>query len=125
VAGFVGRTNFLDGTARSDAIAFPGFALPSAGLADLPAPGEKASFSVRPWQIATHDAPPAPGDGCWRIEGRVVERAYLGEQWEYVVQPLNSALRLRVSTPPLPRREVGQAVWLEIDPRVVARIPPP
>jgi ABC-type Fe3+/spermidine/putrescine transport system ATPase subunit len=125
VAGFVGRTNFLDGTVRGDAIAFPGFALPIAGIADPPDPGEKASFSVRPQQIAMRVARPGAGNGCWWIEGRITERAYLGEHWEYVVQPSDSALPLRVSTPPLARHEVGQAVWLEIDPQAVARIPPP
>ncbi len=124
VAGFVGRTNFLDGTVQGDAIAFPGFALPVALLADPPALG-KASFSVRPQQIAFCETPPARSDSQWRIEGRIIERAYLGEHWDYVVQPSSSALKLRVSTPPTARREVGQPVWLEIDPQAIARIPPP
>ncbi len=125
VAGFVGRTNFLDGTVQGEAIAFPGFVLPIAGVADPPGPGDKASFSVRPQQIAMREVPPAVSDGRWRIEGQITERAYLGEHWEYVVRPSNSALLLRVTTPPLGRREVGQAVWLEIDPQAIARIPPP
>ncbi len=125
VAGFVGRTNFLDGRMEGGAIAFPGFSVPAAGIVDTPGHGDAASFSVRPQQVALHDAHPAAADGHWWIEGRIVERAYLGEHWDYVVEPANSPLRLRVSTSPVERHEIGRAVWMEIDPGAIARVPPP
>ena len=55
--------------------------------------------------------------------GAIAERAYLGEHWEYVVRPAASELRLRVSTAPQAVYETGDAVWLEIDPRRIARVP--
>lgn len=82
------------------------------------------SFSVRPQNISIHRSAPADVNGSgWWIEGSIAERAYLGESWEYVVQPSASGLRLRVSTPPPTVYEAGDAVWLEIDPRHIARVP--
>ena len=51
------------------------------------------------------------------------ERAYLGEYWEYVVRPAESDLRLRVSASPQTVYNTDDAVWLEIDPRRITRIP--
>jgi iron(III) transport system ATP-binding protein len=124
VAGFIGRTNFLDGTADTGTIRFPGFTaradlLPEvAGLLHGP-----VSFSVRPQNIVLHRAAPADANGAWWVEGRIAERAYLGEYWEYVVRPAAAELRLRVSAAPQSVYETGDAVWLEIDPRRIAREP--
>jgi iron(III) transport system ATP-binding protein len=118
VAGFIGRTNFLDGTAAGGTIGFSGFAVPADGIDNGP-----VSFSVRPQNITMHSAAPAAANGCWLIQGAIAERAYLGESWEYVVRPAASELRLRVSTPPHIACSVGDAVWLEIDPRRAARVP--
>ena len=54
-----------------------------------------------------------------------MERAYLGEYWEYLVQPKNSAARIRVTTEPLTIHEVGDGVWLRLDPARAARVPGP
>ena len=125
VAGFIGRTNFLDGTVDGGRIVFDGFTLP-AGLApegnNLP---RKASFSIRPQTIAIERARPANPDAGWFIEGTVVERAYLGEYWEYLVQPLGSAARIRVTTEPLTFHDVNEQVWLQLDPTRAARVPGP
>jgi iron(III) transport system ATP-binding protein len=122
VAGFIGRTNFLDGTAAGGQIALPGAVVPASLLPEAVPPG-KVSFSVRPSSIAIHDAAGEPG-ACWWIEGRVSERAYLGEHWDYVVQP-DSGPGLRVTAPPTRVQAVGDRVWLAIDPRRIARIPTP
>ena len=124
VAGFIGRTNFLDGVVDGSVIAFPGFRV----RADLAPPDAgsrngQASFSVRPQNISIHRAAPADTNGAWWVEGRIAERAYLGEYWEYVVRPAESDLRLRVSASPQTVYDTGDAVWLEIDPRRAARIP--
>jgi len=123
VAGFIGRTNFLDGVAGGGTIAFPGAAVPAGLLAD-PVPDGPVSFSVRPGSVALHAATGDPGSAWW-IAGRVTERAYLGEYWEYVVQPDGTGPGLRVTTSPTQALAVGDPVWLAIDPARAARIPPP
>jgi len=50
------------------------------------------------------------------IEARLLERVYLGESWDYLVTPLASGLRLNAASPPREVFEVGDAVWLELDP---------
>jgi iron(III) transport system ATP-binding protein len=124
VAGFIGRTNFLDGRVEGDRIVFPGFAVPKGPVADGLAPGAPASFSVRPQAIGIRAVAPAAADG-WTIRGTIVERAYLGEYWEYGVRPENSELRIRVTSPPDVVHRVEDRVWLEIDPTRIAPVPVP
>jgi len=69
--------------------------------------------------------PPATRDEAWWIEGVIVERAYLGEYWEYLVRPRESDARIRVTTEPLTIHEVNDAVWLRLDPIRAARVPGP
>jgi iron(III) transport system ATP-binding protein len=77
-------------------------------------------ISVRPQGLHLHrDAPPA-GNGKVAIPVAVTSRVYLGESWDYVVAPADSATRLRVAAPPLDVHEVGDKVWLEFDPRQIA-----
>ncbi|HBK04947.1 MAG TPA: ABC transporter ATP-binding protein [Acetobacteraceae bacterium] len=123
VAGFIGRTNLLDGRRDGDRIVFPGFDVHAASAPVGEVPG--ASFSVRPQTILLHDNPPADRGESWWVEGRIEERAYLGEYWEYVVRAGDSDTRLRVSTPPTDMHDIGRAVWIEIDPSRIAPIPGP
>jgi iron(III) transport system ATP-binding protein len=125
VAGFIGRTNFLDGTLDGARIVFPGFSVPAGLAPDAATLPRDASFSVRPQHISLHRSAPAQGNGGWWVEGRIAERAYLGEYWEYVVRPPQADLRLRVSAPPDNVFDADEPVWLEIDPRNIARIPSP
>ncbi len=123
VAGFIGRTNFLDGTVDGGMIVFPGFTVPvgiAPGAAGMNGP---VSYSVRPQTIGIHRAAPVTANGAWWVEGRIIERAYLGEYWEYVVRPADSDLRLRVSASPQTVYDTGDTVWLEIDPHRIARVP--
>jgi iron(III) transport system ATP-binding protein len=125
VAGFIGRTNFLDGTVAGGQIAFEGFTLPAGLAPDAATLPKNASFSIRPQTILIErEAPSAPGLAWW-IEGTVMERAYLGEYWEYLVRPLNSDARIRVTTEPLALHEVNDSVWLQLDPARAARVPGP
>ena len=121
VAGFIGRTNLLDGRREGNRIVFPGFDVP----ADAAPCGEAsgASFSVRPQTIMLHGQRPVGPTQNWWIAGRIEQRAYLGEYWEYVVRPTASDLRLRVSTPPTDMHAIDQDVWMEIDPGRIAPIP--
>ena len=125
VAGFIGRTNFLDGTVEGNRIVFDGYDLPAALAPDAANLPQKTSFSVRPQTIGMERARPASVAEGWWIEGVVVERAYLGEYWEYVVRPNESGAKIRVTTEPLSVHEVNDAVWLRLDPSRAARVPGP
>ena len=123
VAGFIGRTNFLDGEARGDAIAFDHFEIPRGAFADAPALQGRVSFSLRPQSIGLHRQPP-PADRASVVQGQVTQRAYLGEHWDYTVRPAGSALALRVTARPHEVFEVDEKVWLELDPRQMAALEP-
>jgi iron(III) transport system ATP-binding protein len=122
VAGFIGRTNFIEGTTDSHQIAFDGFALPrSAFEEDVPSHG-KAVFSVRPHTMRLSAAPPASRDGSTSVGVVVLERAFLGAHWDYLVRPREAAAPLRVMTSPLDDIAVGANAWLEFEPRQMALI---
>jgi ABC-type Fe3+/spermidine/putrescine transport system ATPase subunit len=118
VAGFIGRTNLLDGRRSNGRIVFPGFDVPADHL-------DGASFSVRPQAIKLHDAVPDSKGGAWCVAATIAERAYLGDYWDYVVRVANSDMRMRVSTPPNEFHAIDQPVWMEIDPASIAAIPEP
>ena len=120
VAGFIGRTNFLDGIAEAGQVVFAGATVPAA-LLPQPVSGP-VSFSVRPGSIGLH---PTRGDDAtaWWIEGTVTERAYLGEYWDYVVRPTADGTPIRVTAPPSQNLAVGDPIWLSIDPATIAQIP--
>lgn len=123
VAGFIGRTNLMEGKCCGTDIVFDGFTLPQMMFAEgETAQKEAITFSVRPQSIALRrsasEAKNAPGT----IRGRLLERAFLGETWDYVVAPEGSGLRLKVATLPFQIFEVGDAVWLEFDPTQMAAI---
>jgi iron(III) transport system ATP-binding protein len=123
VAGFIGRTNFVDGACEGEEVLFDRFALPRGRFEDGGRGfGRTLLFSVRPQSIVLHRESAAPTEGGCFVAGEVVERAYLGESWDYVVTPTESALRLKVATPPVHIFAVGEKVWLEFDPRQMAPI---
>jgi iron(III) transport system ATP-binding protein len=123
VAGFIGRTNFLDGLVDGNQIVFPGFTVPLGSVPDSNGLVGEASFSVRPQMIEI--ATQRSDEAGWWVEGRIAERAYLGEYWEYAVRPVGSALKIRVTTPPTTLHGADDAVWLRIDPARAARVPAP
>jgi iron(III) transport system ATP-binding protein len=122
VAGFIGRTNFIDGEARGGEVAFDGFALPRALFAEPERLQGRVTFSIRPQSIHLHGQAPPSSDRTHAIPGTVVQRAYLGEHWDYAVRPEGSALSLRVTARPHEVFEVGGRVWLDIDPGQMAAI---
>jgi iron(III) transport system ATP-binding protein len=121
IAGFIGRTNFLDGKARGGQLAFDGFAIPRVRFAELAPLSGKVAFSLRPQSIHLHRQAPSLSDQAAVIPGAIVQRAYLGEYWDYAVRPAGSDLSLRVSTRPHEVFEVGAKVWLELDPQQLFR----
>jgi ABC-type Fe3+/spermidine/putrescine transport system ATPase subunit len=122
VAGFIGRTNFLDGYIRDGQAVFDGTALPARMVPGLDVSVRKVSFSVRPNTIVLHRAKPAE-NGIWLLGGKIVERAFLGEYWDYGVLPDGGSTVLRVSTPPLDMHDIGTALWVGIDPGRIVEIP--
>ena len=92
VAGFIGRTNFVE--------------------------REGGTYSLRPQAIGLSVAKPAANG----VEAEIVDRAYLGEHWDYQVKPLGEPKPLRVSTGPNAIFQLSQRVWLEIDPAAMVRV---
>ena len=92
VAGFIGRTNFVD--------------------------RDGGTYSIRPQAIGLSAARPVAN----AVEADIVGRSYLGEYWDYLAQPLGETKPLRVSTGPNDLFAVGQRVWLEIDPAAMVRV---
>jgi ABC-type Fe3+/spermidine/putrescine transport system ATPase subunit len=113
VAEFIGRSNILDGRPNGAHVSFDGFEVASARL-DSRGPIRTSEFSLRSQNAALHANCPA-GVGVI-LPGTIVERAFLGETWDYGFQSAASALKLRIMSPPLDVFAVGQKVWLEIDP---------
>ena len=122
VAGFIGRTNFLDGEVRGEEVAFDHFAMTRACFEEPSALRGRVSFSLRPQSIHLHRQPPSSVERACIVPGQVVQRAYLGEHWDYTVRPADSGLLLRVTARPHEVFEVNERVWLEVDPRQMARI---
>ena len=121
VASFIGRTNLLEAQCDRQQVHFDGFDLPRAAFEPGLPSGGALVFSVRPQSIALHDEPPATG-APFLVAGRLLERAFLGESWDYVVQPDASGLRLKITAPPHRRFEVGDDVWLGFDPAQMAPV---
>jgi iron(III) transport system ATP-binding protein len=123
VAGFIGRTNLLEGELEGSEIGFGGFGAPARLFPDARSFERKVLFSLRPENIHLHRRAPQSQDGRWWIAGEIVDRSYLGESWDYVVTPKNTGLQIRASCPPRQIFDKRESVWLEIDPALVAHIP--
>jgi ABC-type Fe3+/spermidine/putrescine transport system ATPase subunit len=119
VAGFIGRTNFIEGTCNGDTVSFGPFAMPQSQLDGAPATGQ-VTVSVRPQSMRI--AREQSLNGAPQVAGAIAERAYLGEFWDYVVTLADSALRLRVTAAPLDIYQVGESIWLTLDPKQMTPI---
>ena len=119
VAGFIGRTNFLEGTRSGSDVRFDGFTAPTAAVEGANGVGELL-YSLRPQAVSlTAQKPGGPG---LAVEAEITGRAYLGEYWDYQARPLGCAKPIRVSTAPTSIFEVGSHAWLEIDPAAMVRV---
>jgi len=115
VAGFIGRTNFLTGARREDAVDFGGFQLPSRALAadgQLPA---EVQVSIRPQAIQLLRERPAERDQRYCVPASIQRRSYLGESWDYHISLAPSLEPVRVTARPSDVFEVGQAIYAEFD----------
>jgi ABC-type Fe3+/spermidine/putrescine transport system ATPase subunit len=113
VAGFIGRTNFLEGRLRGDMADFSGVQLPAQALGgSLP---EQIKVSIRPQSIHLHRSAPAAADGRFHFPARIEQRAYLGETWDYQIRIEGLQEPLRVTARPQEVFEVDEKVVAEID----------
>ena len=119
VAGFIGRTNFLEGTLNGGDVRFDGFSAAASRLEGASGPGALL-YSLRPQAIGLSSH--KPNGGSLAVEAEIAGRSYLGEYWDYQARPLGGAKPVRVSTGPSTVFEVGSRVWLEIDPAAMVRV---
>ncbi len=106
VAGFIGRTNQVTGKRGTGSVAFSGFALPG----DLfTGAGAEVFISIRPQSLHLSAAEPAT-DNLLKLRGRIKERAFLGETWDYVFVT-DSGLELRIVARPHEIYALGAEVW--------------
>jgi ABC-type Fe3+/spermidine/putrescine transport system ATPase subunit len=115
VAGFIGRTNFLVGARRDDAVDFGGFQLPARALAaDGRLPSE-VQVSIRPQGIHLLRDKPAEREDRHCVPACIERRAYLGESWDYHISLAPALEPIRVTARPADVFEVGQRIYAEID----------
>ncbi|MEO7335629.1 MAG: ABC transporter ATP-binding protein [Caldimonas sp.] len=118
VASFIGRTNLVTGTVVDGGIVVRGLQ----GTVPLPEPDRlpdrsDAKVSIRPQALYLG----SPVDGSLPIgQVSVIGRTYLGEYWDYLVQPVDGGDSLKVHAPPSKVLEIGHRAALSIDPRGVA-----
>jgi ABC-type Fe3+/spermidine/putrescine transport system ATPase subunit len=127
VANFIGRTNFLEARCDDTDVVFDGFSLARErfGPSGLELSG-RVTFSLRPQSIGIwhrHGLDRTPHDDtCLRMPATVLEAAFFGEYWEYVVTLADGAQRLRVVCRPNETFDAGQEVLLNVDPRQMAPV---
>jgi ABC-type Fe3+/spermidine/putrescine transport system ATPase subunit len=115
VAGFIGRTNFLTGARRDDAVDFGGFRLPARSLAPDGQLPQEVQVSIRPQCIQLLREKPAQRDEHYCVEASIERRSYLGESWDYHISLAPALEPIRVSARPGDVFEVGQRIYAEID----------
>jgi iron(III) transport system ATP-binding protein len=120
VAGFIGRTNIVEGDCDGNLIVFDRFAVPNGLIAGGAGLSGKATFSIRPHGMRL--LRDRPDGSIASVEVCILERAYLGEHWDYIVVPRDGTLRLKVAAPPLQEFAIGEAAWLDFDTRQIALI---
>ena len=112
VAGFIGRTNFLQGRRTGELIDFGGFSVPAAAIRSN---GDAVHVSIRPQSIVLQKHAPDPADNQCSAAGTVDRRAYLGEYWDYHVSLPGISQAMRVTTRPQDVYQVGEPVFARID----------
>jgi iron(III) transport system ATP-binding protein len=122
VAGFIGRTNIVEGVCDGERVVFDHFSVPRAALDGGANLAGKLTFSIRPHGMQLMRECPTSVQTIAPVEVTILERAYLGEFWDYIVTPREGTARLKVSTPPLNEFAAGDTAWLAFDPRQMALI---
>jgi ABC-type Fe3+/spermidine/putrescine transport system ATPase subunit len=127
VANFIGRTNFLEAHCDGTDVVFEGFSIAREqfGPRGLEFSGH-VTFSLRPQSIGIGSRPVVKGasrdESFLRMPATVLESAFFGEYWEYVVVLESEGQRLRVVCRPNETFDAGQKVMLNVDPRQMAPV---
>ena len=127
VANFIGRTNFLEARCDDTDVVFDGFSIAREqfGPRGLEFSGH-VTFSLRPQSIGMARRQvvraTASEETFLRMPATVLEAAFFGEYWEYVVSLGAGAQRLRVVCRPNETFDAGQQVLLDVDPRQMAAV---
>jgi ABC-type Fe3+/spermidine/putrescine transport system ATPase subunit len=127
VANFIGRTNFLQARCDDTDVVFDGFSIAREqfGPRGLKFP-RQVTFSLRPQSIGIErqqEIKGTPRDEIFlRMPATVLEAAFFGEYWEYVVTIGAGAQRLRVVCRPNETFDAGQEVLLNVDPQQMAPV---
>ena len=116
VAGFIGRTNFLEGTSGRDGIDFGAFRVPAEALGVDRTTREAVLVSLRPQSIHLLRQDPGATNGRCLARGVVQRRAYLGEYWDYQVLLQGLHEPVRASTRAQDVFQAGETVYADIDP---------
>ena len=122
VATFIGRTNFLAATRDGGKVDFRGFSLSADQFDRLEDLGSQLLFSLRPQSIRVSQSKPAgSAEGEFWVQGRVLRRSYFGDRWDYAIDP-GGGLSILASTEPRQQCEVGEMVWIAVNPRDMVAI---
>ncbi|KQX85005.1 ABC transporter ATP-binding protein [Variovorax sp. Root473] len=121
VAGFIGRTNLVGARLHAGQVVLDGWQ-GTVPLQQDDAVGDRtgARVSIRPQSLYLNDGAPAGAGTLPMGPVSVVSRTYLGEYWDYVVQPVGGGETLKVHAPPSSVLEIGHQSQLSVDPRGVA-----
>jgi iron(III) transport system ATP-binding protein len=115
VAGFIGRTNFLEGKADAGSVDFGAFSVRKDALVSEGVLPDRVLVSLRPQSIHLVRNEQAVAEGHCRARGRVQRRAYLGEYWDYHVALEGVAEPLRVTTRAQDVFQAGDAVFVDVE----------
>jgi iron(III) transport system ATP-binding protein len=125
VADFVGSANFLPGTVRDNDAGFTqvetAHGLLRCQFAEPISTGMKALVTARPEDIALSDGAGGitPG-GMNVLKGKIVNRVFLGEVVDYIVDLGDRELRVRARNDDL---AIGQSVTLSVSPQKCIGLP--
>jgi iron(III) transport system ATP-binding protein len=120
VADFVGSANFVPGTVRATNGALTQVdttqGLMQCVFAEPIATGMKALVTARPEDVVLFDGTGAgaPTDGLNTLKGKIVNRVFLGEVVDYIIDLGDRELRARMRSDDF---EIGQMVTLGVPPR--------
>jgi ABC-type Fe3+/spermidine/putrescine transport system ATPase subunit len=121
VASFIGRTNLLSATRAGDTIDFHGFTLPADQFDSLDDAEPQLLFSLRPQNVRIARSQPSAVAGEFHVRGKVLKRSYFGDRWDFAINP-GGDLTIMVSTEPGQPCEIGETVWMTINPRDMVAI---
>jgi ABC-type Fe3+/spermidine/putrescine transport system ATPase subunit len=115
VASFIGRTNLIEGRLTADRLDLDGFSLPASAL-KTNTPEGPVTISVRPQSLDLSRTAPKAEGRMIVVPGTIVERAYLGESWDYLLRPAGGVGAIKVSAPPQDVFDIGAEAFMRFSP---------